>query len=117
MLVLLVSESTALYQLGKLPKLYQHFIEHQTLNSSVSFTEYLSMHYWGDDMTNDDDKEDMQLPFKEYDILTPAFLFVSMGKGYAIKNQGWPIKADFGVDRTMVHYNPALANLFRPPKS
>lgn len=117
MLFLLIGESTSLDQLIKIPKLYAHFIEHKALNPSVSFVSYLSMHYWGEDLNDDDDDKDMQLPFKKYDFHTPGFLFVPASKIFAIKTQSWIVKTDFGPEKSQVYCNPALDSLFRPPRA
>lgn len=117
MLILLVSETTSLYQLIKIPKLYGHFMEHKALNPEVGFLDYLSMHYWGEDLNDDDDEKDMQLPFKKYDIHTPSFLFVPANKIFASKNHSWPIRSNFGPDKAQVYFNPALGSLFRPPRA
>ncbi|MGK9118107.1 hypothetical protein [Olivibacter jilunii] len=116
MLILLISEATSLYQLAKLPSLYRHFIEHKTLSPTVSFTEYLSMHYWGQDLNDDDDEKDMQLPFKKFDIHTPVFLFVAFDKSFAIKPEYWPVNLDFARDRLVVYFSPEQNSLFRPPR-
>lgn len=116
MLVLLVSESTSLYQLAKIPSLYSHFIEHKMLSPAVTFTDYLSMHYWGQDIDDDDDEKDMQLPFKKFDIHTPSFLFVAFDKVFSIKPQCWPINPDFNRDRLIVYFSPEQNSLFRPPR-
>ncbi|MFC6102260.1 hypothetical protein [Olivibacter domesticus] len=92
-------------------------MEHKALNPEVGFVDYLSMHYWGEDLNDDDDEKDMQLPFKKYDIHTPSFLFVPANKIFASKNHSWPIRSNFGPDKAQVYFNPALGSLFRPPRA
>ncbi|MCL7987562.1 hypothetical protein M8998_06390 [Sphingobacterium sp. lm-10] len=76
-LVLVAGESFMLCQLSKLPALYSHFASHQDINPNVCFSDFLSMHYWGEDLPDDDDKEDMKLPFKQFDLNAFSFVFVS----------------------------------------
>jgi hypothetical protein len=53
-----------LNQFSKLPVLLVHYTEHQEQNSKITLLEFLSMHYWGADIKDNDDKKDKQLPFK-----------------------------------------------------
>ena len=59
--------NTELGQLFKLPKLISHYFEHRELNSTVTFIEFLAMHYGGDDGTTADDDIDNQLPYHHVD--------------------------------------------------
>jgi len=49
-------------QLLKLPKLLSHFFQHHQLDPSISFIDFIKMHYGGDDGTKADDDFDNQLP-------------------------------------------------------
>lgn len=100
----------------KLPKLYEHYREHQALNPEVSLYDYLAMHYWGQDLNDDDDEKDMQLPFKKHDISTPSFLFIPNNKVVCLKPQAWPVEEDFDAERSTFYFNPAGESLFRPPR-
>lgn len=53
-----------LNQFSKLPVLLVHYTEHQQQNSKITLLEFLSMHYWGADIKDNDEKKDKQLPFK-----------------------------------------------------
>jgi len=53
---------TELSQLFKIPHLISHFFQHHRQNPSITFFEFLSMHYGGDDGTKSDDFEDNKLP-------------------------------------------------------
>jgi hypothetical protein len=54
--------NTELSQLIKLPNLLHHFLQHHRQNEAISFSEFLDMHYGGDDGTDADDAEDNKLP-------------------------------------------------------
>lgn len=54
--------NTEASQLLKLPQLLHHYLQHHRQDPSISFFEFLSMHYSGDDGTNADDDADSQLP-------------------------------------------------------
>ncbi|WP_031527501.1 hypothetical protein [Dyadobacter crusticola] len=116
MLTVLILDTTSLYQVFKVPTLIRHYVEHKALNQDISFLDYLSMHYWGDDLNDNDDEKDMQLPFKKFEIQHTSFLFVPFSNTFTFKNTFWPVKADYGPDKPQGHYNAALGSLFRPPR-
>lgn len=47
----------------KLPIVFQHFLEHQTKDNSITVFQFLKIHYVQDN-EQDDDARDRQLPFK-----------------------------------------------------
>ena len=51
-------------ELLKLPVLFQHYIEHKEQNRSISFLEFLDLHYMHGSPRDADYDRDMQLPFK-----------------------------------------------------
>jgi len=57
--------ATEACQLLKLPVLISHFLEHQKINKSISFVEYLDLHY---DNNPDTQEHQEGLPFKSVDI-------------------------------------------------
>lgn len=67
MLFSILMTQTELYQLLKLPVIFQHFTEHQKHDASISFFDFIAMHYAGDDKQDADQQRDMQLPFKTSD--------------------------------------------------
>jgi hypothetical protein len=116
MFFLLIGEATGCAQLVKLPKLYEHFVEHFKLNPSLSLVEFLSMHYWGDDLNDDDDEKDMALPFKKQDISAPVFLLIPNQRIVTLKPRIGFIKKNFNPAPTQFYFNPAGESLFRPPR-
>ena len=59
-----VFSSTEMHQLLKVPVLVEHFIEHKALSGSLTFLEFLSVHYASD---TSHDMHDHELPFKDFD--------------------------------------------------
>lgn len=59
-------------ELFKLPQFLSHFTEHRALDKGISLFDFISMHYLGNDLNDDDQDKDMQLPFKK---VTPPFSF------------------------------------------
>lgn len=55
--------NTELTEVFKIPRLVTPYKQHHAQNPSVTFWNFLVMHYAGDDGTKADDNEDLQLPF------------------------------------------------------
>ncbi len=60
---LYIFSNTELTEVFKVPRLLTHYQQHHVQNASVTFWNFLVMHYAGDDGTKADDNEDLQLPF------------------------------------------------------
>lgn len=68
--------NTEIGQLVNLPKLVSHYNLHHQLNADVGFTDFVAMHYFGDDGITVDDEEDNQLPFKQLHKPFSAVTFI-----------------------------------------
>ena len=69
MVVLYINSNTELHELLRLPVLMEHFAELREQTASLSFWDYLVMHY-KNDVSHDD--HDTKLPFKN-----PAHAFIA----------------------------------------
>jgi hypothetical protein len=117
LLTIVILDTTSLYQVMKAPSLIKHFLEHKSLDQNVSFVDFLSMHYWGEDLNDNDDEKDMQLPFKKIEMHHASFFFVAHPERFTFVHHSQPIsKADYGPDQPQVAYNTTLGSLFRPPR-
>jgi hypothetical protein len=67
--------ATEFRQLFKVRSLLHHYAEHKTAIKAITFFDFLYMHYAGDDFINSDQSEDMELPFKKFDDVSPFSLF------------------------------------------
>ncbi|MEY3209107.1 MAG: hypothetical protein RL064_1138 [Bacteroidota bacterium] len=114
---MLFFDGSIMSQLMKLPKLYDHFVEHKSLDKNVGVVAFLTMHYMGKDIQDNDQEKDMSLPFKtsnyqpifqlaieSQNIATEKFKFSS------IQNH-WPDTTHFGLVQS------SLSSLFRPPRN
>lgn len=105
-------------QLMKLPVLVMHYIEHRAQDGNLSVVEFLAMHYWGQDINDDDQDRDDQLPFKKVSTTTVHQVFIPFAKITTLKVQ---VVANITIqypepdeDRLP---NPATSDLFRPPRA
>lgn len=110
------TDSSILTQLAKFPVLIEHYQEHKQLNSEVRFTEFLSMHYWGTDLDDDDDDRDNQLPFKSVDIKTVHFLYFQPSRAIAVKAAAYGFSRSYPLYRFQDFSDPLVGGLFKPPR-
>lgn len=72
-LLVYLSSFTEFRELLKLPLLLEHFTEHSSKDSSLSFSEFLCMHYLHAHDNDGDDEHDRNLPFKSHDSHASVF--------------------------------------------
>jgi hypothetical protein len=66
--ILFLNSTTELHQLLRLPLLFNHYTHHKTENADLSLLVFLKLHYTGNHPSDNDDKDDKELPFKSADI-------------------------------------------------
>lgn len=115
LVIFISAESTSLDQFLKLPVLFEHFKEHQQRDPRVSLLDFLSMHYWGQDLDDNDNDRDMQLPFKKVNINTHQVLFARFNKVSQVFVAEQTIPRTFTAYKDQYHPNPCLTSPFRPP--
>lgn len=116
-LLIFITFNSSVLELCKIPMLFSHFLEHKT-NNHVNFVEFLGMHYWGDDLDDDDDDRDMQLPFKKMNAHTFIQFNVPIAKSTAINKQHFStIMEAKRIPQNYLLPNPDLDTLFRPPRA
>lgn len=92
-------------------------MEHRERDNSIEMVEFLAMHYWGQDINDNDQDRDMQLPFRNVDqnAVTQVVLMtqnsITISRPVVVNNIAQPVFSDPD------HNDPALASLFRPPRS
>lgn len=114
---MLFFDGSIMSQFMKLPKLYEHFIEHKSLNDQVNIIDFISMHYMGKDINDSDHDKDMSLPFKTsnyqpiFHLAIESYYPVAEKlKFFAIQNH-WPDNSHVSLTQS------ALSSLFRPPRN
>ncbi|MBL7713612.1 MAG: hypothetical protein JNL13_14155 [Chitinophagaceae bacterium] len=118
LMLLMIGDGITSSQLVKLPNLYEHYREHQQRNPAVHFFDYLAMHYWGSDINDNDDEQDMKLPFKKVDSASPVCSSLPVRPiTFSVVSAFWPPAADFTLEHPDHYFNPAGKSLFRPPRA
>ncbi len=104
-------------ELLKIPKLVSHFQQHQLRDNSISFIDFIDMHYFDKDINDNDEAEDMQLPFKNVEshhTIQPA---VPAHATLIAKAQSFLVKSSRIQTVDNNHLNPARGSLFKPPRA
>lgn len=118
LIIAIVLDTTSLYQVLKLPFLFQHYTEHKSLDHNIGFGDFLAMHYLNSDGKHHDDEKDTQLPFKKADAHECSILYVPSPIGFTLGDAPtWSVKTAYGPDRPQGHFNTTLGALFRPPRA
>jgi hypothetical protein len=112
--------TTQLRELLKLPILVQHYIEHKQANKTLSFIEFLAMHYTHDSTKYADYDKDMKLPFKAMDntnisiisFCSPIPFFSYQSIVYCTNNN----QEQFS-DYSFTYSSAFLSSIWQPPKS
>lgn len=64
LLFLYIFTATEFHQFLKIPQFVEHFQEHQLENHSITFLQFLTIHYAHGNVQDEDYAKDMKLPFK-----------------------------------------------------
>lgn len=75
LVILFIFTSTELHQFLRIPFLFEHYSDHKHYDQSISFSDFLQMHYVNHNHElhsipgRNDEKEDHELPFQSHDCL------------------------------------------------
>ncbi|UWY27325.1 hypothetical protein N4T20_16540 [Flavobacterium sp. TR2] len=112
---LIASNSSFVQQFYKLPILIEHYQEHRQL-MDLSFIDFLSMHYWGEDLKDNDADRDMQLPFKTISSSAFHLVFILDDKDlFPVPFNPELPQSKIPTYRSDLFSDPNLLSLFRPP--
>lgn len=108
--------NSSLGELFKIPDLFSHFTEHHKADKNINLFDFISMHYLGNDLNDNDQDKDMQLPFKKINTHF-SFQIASIPNPELIPEKRLDVidthlQILFKNNRPK---DPSLASLFRPP--
>lgn len=110
--------TTEAHQLLKLPVVFQHFVEHQQEDNSISFLQFLDIHYLHGSPKDADYDRDMQLPFKKSADCVSVMVSAAVAEQLVMTLE-YPV---FFVKQDKIeldHNKPlssCLSNIWQPPK-
>jgi len=118
MLFIYLSANTQLHEVFKLPVLIEHFLEHNEANQSLTFWEFLHMHYANNNVKYPDYDKDMQLPFKSHHACDNFVTVFSLLPNHPqIIQPVYFKKAVFCEYQSLLIPSSALESIWQPPKS
>lgn len=116
MLLLVVIDGISLNELAKLPVLFAHFLEHKDRDQSIDFISFLSIHYWGEDIDDNDTDRDNQLPFKKVSSDQLQQPFIASIRAFDIKRTTGSISKSYTLFCDRYIPDPNHSSLYRPPR-
>ncbi|MFC4686856.1 hypothetical protein ACFO4P_07895 [Epilithonimonas pallida] len=116
LLSLYLVSTTELYQLLKMPLLIEHYFQHKNLNSEMSFTAFLKMHYDHPVKDNDYD-QDQKLPFVSHaSPLSVVFTVNPILDLHCIEKVYNPIGIKQILYENVLYNKEILNSIWEPPK-
>jgi hypothetical protein len=111
--------TTELHQLLKLPVVFEHFAEHRKENKSISFLQFLDMHYMHGSPRDKDYSEDMKLPFKTTDNCTATISPVLVPQLFQplVPPLVFSTKTKLHAFDQSFNHSTYLSSIWQPPKS
>jgi hypothetical protein len=103
-------------QLLKAPKLIAHYLDHQQRDTAIGLFQFLSMHYWGEDINDNDDQQDRQLPFKSIDHSFTQSIFYPPTKVVALEFSRSLSQCPYPSQQQQDLPIGSLSGLLKPPQ-
>lgn len=115
LLIIVAANSLSLQHIFKIPILVVHYFEHQERGPDITVIAFLAMHYWGQDINDNDQERDMQLPFKKFDISqSVTALFFHQSSQFNFND--FPSETKYTVTNSEDHISQHFGSLFKPPR-
>lgn len=110
--------STAhLYELVKLPEFVGHFVEHKKEDASISFWQFISIHYFKGNVQDADYAKDMKLPFKTLDHTSTIVVLDVPVRVFNLKTNTIYTKKSFTKTDPHFYNSSYSAAIWQPPKA
>jgi len=103
----------------KLPVIFQHFIEHQTEDNSITVFQFLKIHYGQENVQDEDYARDMQLPFKTAGEFFASSVspFVPLNSIFVLPYPSVLSEKKVKGQHSLSLYSNYQVNIWQPPKS
>lgn len=118
LLAIYLLSATAIHELIKVPRLVEHYFDHNKEEMPIGLFHYLTLHYGIEDGTDEDATEDSELPFKSSEYFS-SISFVSVKP--PIMSQGLRIAKivsdyEFQIRNDAYLPSPYLDRIWQPPR-
>ena len=108
-------ENNTLTEIFKTPFLIEHFVEHHNKNASIGVLRFISMHYLGHDLNDNDASKDMKLPFKKMNVHSHLLLFQSSVKKHHLYKESYKNIPALNYLARVIK-DPMRQGLYKPPR-
>lgn len=115
MMLVFLNSCTELHQLLKLPVLVEHYKEHRSANPSLSFSQFLKIHYQKI-VIDDDYQRDQQLPFRDVCAITFNLVTETPPAMVSIEKKASIVKRIFYSENIKDYFHQFLQDIFQPPR-
>ncbi len=118
LLAIYLLSATATKELLRIPLLAEHYYDHKQENNNTGLIAFLAMHYYSEDGTDKDAKEDNQLPFKSVEYAA-TFYFISLTPPSFTEHLAKPeTETDiyFAILSDLFLPSQYLASIWQPPR-
>jgi len=119
LLIIYLTSISEFTQWIKVPVLFEHYVEHKTLNPHLTFLSFLNMHYSMEDDQDSDYDHDSQLPFKSHSgcINSGLIAFLPEFAEEINKNQFISGELHFIPSPESLLPQTILSSVWQPPKT
>ena len=115
-LLVFLFSGTELHQLLKIPVLVQHLREHRRENPSITFFQFLKLHY-EKIVVDDDYQRDQQLPFRDMDCAITFNLVTETPPSIIVFEEEPPVEQKVFHSKGIKAYSHQyLQDIFQPPR-
>jgi hypothetical protein len=108
--------NTEISQLLRIPNLIHHYLEHCRLEPGIGFTQFLSMHYGGNDGTSADDEKDQQLPCHNPHHNSLSVVCFKLQDAPSIESVTTYESNDYTIQLISYHSQEHIFSFFQPPR-
>jgi len=118
MLTVILFSQTEIHQLFRLPALFEHYREHKSANHSLSFLQFLRIHYQRFEKDGDYQR-DQQLPFRDVNCAL-VFMIITDAppQQYGMQEREHLIRETvFPKDSLSFAPQLFLSDIFQPPRA
>ena len=106
----------ATIELCKAHKLFEHYFAHVDRDSKITVLDFLAMHYFGEDIDDNDHEQDMELPFKKYEGKVSNYSYFSILKIEILPQPGFNTAKNSPFFESSIYIKSNFSSLFRPPQ-
>jgi hypothetical protein len=104
-------------QMIKFPILLEHYAKHKKDNNRISFSSFIKIHYLQDHQADGDERQDNELPFKNYTLNTTSGVLYLSTITTMVTGIPGALELRYNVHNSEVVLSDHLFGIFHPPRN